>query len=195
MVATLGCRLDTIGSNGNPGLTTDIDILGSPNLRYKTNDNPTIDSLDTVPIPTSSVNNSYWKSVFILCEIAPDTQVDNFKIFTDGAGYGIGITLNVGDQFPTHNSGSTAGYEVATGTVGQSGNDLATNHTGISSVSDLFTFTIGFSLTGPTISETLGVIDAVSETSDYILTQAVVGTTATPGAKVAETITFQYDEI
>lgn len=198
MVATLGCRLDTGGSNGNPGLTTDIDILTPTfpvNLRFKTNDNPTIDATDTVPIPTAGLIHSYWKSVFIICEIAPDTKVDNFKFFTDGVGFGTDILMNVGDQFPTHTSISTAGYELATGTPGQFGDEVTANHTGISSVSNAHTFVSGFELVGPSISEDMSRLDAVNETSDYLVFQCSVGPTATPGAKPAETLTIQYDEI
>lgn len=196
MVADFDVFYDFAGTDATPGTEQDTDGLGPPNIRFKTNDNATIDVIDPVPIPVAGTNRSYWKQIYIKCNTAPDTQVDNIKFYTDGAGYGTGITLNVGDQFPVKNSLSDAGYEVATGTPGTSGDDVVTQHAGISSVTDAFTFTTGGSeLSGPTISESGSIINAIGETSNYLILQADVITTATPGNKADETLTFQYDEI
>jgi len=196
MVADFDVFFDFAGTDATPGTQQDVDGLGPPNLRWKTNDNELIDVNDPVPIPTAGTKRSFWKQIYLKCNTAPDTQVDNIKFFTDGTGYGTGITLQVGDEFPIKNSASNAGYEVATGVVGDSGDDLVTNHAIIIGVTDAFTFTSpGSELIGPTISEAGSIINAINETSNYLVFQAEVITTATPGNKVDETLTFQYDEI
>lgn len=195
MVADISIYFDFGGSDGTPGTNQDTDGLGPPNIRFKTEDDATIDTNNPVPIPAAGTNRSFWKQMYARCDAAPDTQVDNFQLYTDGGGFGTGITINIGDQFPTKNSGSNAGYEVATGTVGTSGDDVVTNHAGISSVTDLFSFIVSATLSGPTISEDSNIINAIGETSNYFILQADVINTATPGNKTDETITLQYDEI
>lgn len=195
MVADFDVFFDFGGTDTSPGTQQDTDGLGPPNIRFKTNDNELIDVNDPVPIPTAGTNRSYWKQLYLKCNTAPDTQVDNIKWFTDGAGYGTGITLQVGDEFPVKNSGSNAGYELATGTPGTTGNDVVVEHAGISAVTSAFSFTVGSPLSGPTISEAGSIINAINETTNYLILQADVINTATPGNKADETLTFQYDEI
>jgi len=195
MVAVFSVYFDTGGTDATPGASTDVDGLGAPNLRFKTNDNTTIDSVDPVPIPSAGTNYSYWKQIYLYCDTAPDTQVDNVKFYTDGGGFGTGITLNVGDEFPAHKSTSNAGYEVATGTSGTTGNEVTANHALVTGVTDAFTFTSGSPLSGPTISEDGSIINAIGESTNYLVLQLAVVSTATPGNKSDETCTFQYDEI
>jgi len=197
MVADFSVYFDFGGTDATPGTSQNIDGLGDPNLRFKTNDNTTIDSIDPVPIPSGNDTiYSYWKQIYLYCNTAPDTQVDNVKFYTDvGGGFGTGITLNVGDEFPTHNNASNAGYEVATGTSGATGDEVTANHADVTGVTDAFTFTEGSPLNGPSISEDSSVIDAIGETTDYLVLQLAVTSTATPGNKTDETLTFQYDEI
>ena len=194
MVATLKIYVDTGGSNGSPGTSTDTTSLGPPNVRLKTADDPTIDLNNPIPVPSSSVNNSFWKSCYVLCAVAPNTQVNNLKIYTAGTDFGTGITTKIGNQFPTKNHSSSSGYEVATGTVGTSGNDAVTAGY-LTSYSNLFSFTSGSPLTGPSISEAGGNIVNVNDTSNYFVLQVIVGTTASPGVQTQKTITVQYDEI
>ncbi len=197
MVADLSVRLDTGGTDGTPGTATDTDVVAGnpPNIRFKTNDNPTIDAIDPVPIPAAGTVHSYWKQIYLFCDVAPDTQVDNIKFYTDTTDFGTGITTNVGDQFPAHTSVTTAGYILATGTPGASGDEIIANHTGISSVTDAFSFSVGSPLSGPTIGEDTNIINATGETTNYIVFQVAVINTATPGNKSDETWTFQYDEV
>ena len=195
MVATLLIYVDFGGSDGTPGTNQDTTALGPPNIRLKTADDATIDAINPIPIPASSTNNSFWKSCYVRCSVAPDTQINNLKLYTDGAGFGTGITTYIGDQFPTRNSGSTAAYKKAVGTVGTSGTEIVAGYTGISSKTDFFTFTSGSPLTGPSISEAGNIITTIGHTSNYFVLQATVGTTASPGNKIDETITLVYDEI
>lgn len=195
MVATVSVYLDTTGSDNSPGTSTDIDALGPPALRFKTADNATIDTVNPVPIPAAGTNYSFIKSIYVKCDVAPDTQIDNFRLYSDGGGFGTGITTSVGDQFPVKNSGSSSGYAVATGTIGTTGTEMTVNNTDVTTKTDLFTFTSGSPMTGPSISEAGSIINLAGETTNYVILQVAVGTTATPGNKTDETLTFLYDEI
>jgi len=195
MVAAFEVKKDFGNVDGTPGTEQIVDGLGPPNIRFKTSDDATIDSINPVPIPPSGTNYSFINSIYMRCTTAPDTQVDNVKFYTDGTGYGTGITLNVGDQFPIKTSASNAGYDVATGTIGTTGLEMTVEHGDVTSVTDAFTFTVGSPLTGPSINEDSSVINAIGETTNYLILQAAVISTATPGNKTDETLTFQYDEI
>jgi len=189
MVAVFDVYFDFGGTDGTPGTEQDTDALGPPSIRFKQADDATIDSSDPVPIPAAGTNYSYWKHVYLYCATAPDTQVNNVKLYTDGGGFGTGITTYVGDEMPTKNSGSDAGYEVADSAV-----TMVSNHTGISAQTDLFSYTSGSSKT-ISISETSSIIDAIGETTNYVVLQVVVVSTASVGDKTDETITYVYDEI
>ncbi|MCH7561882.1 MAG: hypothetical protein IIC67_11065, partial [Thaumarchaeota archaeon] len=166
-----------------------IDAFGPPALRFKKADNPTIDSSDPMPITTATTEFSRWKQIYLKCSNAPDTQVDNIRFFTDGGGFGTGISVDVADEFPTHNSGATTGYDVS------DANAVMTTHTDITTVTDAFSFTSGSPLSGPSISEAGSIINATGETTDYLVLQMKVIDTASPGNLTDETFTFRYDEI
>jgi len=190
MTATFNVMLDTGGSAGSPATETNTDGLGPPNVRFKQADDPNIDSNNPIPIPTdSSTNYSYWKQVYLQCGTAPDTQVDNVRFFTDGTGFGTGITTNIGSPFPEKSSTSDLGYDPATSAV------AITNHANVNSASDVFTYTSGTLLDGPTISETDNTITASGNTTDYMVLGMNVTSGASPGNLADETFTFRYDEI
>jgi len=191
MVATVAVFVET-GPNATP-VETDTSALGPPNIRFKTADDSVIDANNPIPIPTSGTNRSFWKHIFLKATGGTFTQIDNVKFFTDGTGFPTGITVNVGDETPTKNSGSTAGYDQATGTVGTNGDELTT-HANITAKTDAFSFTSGSPKT-VTISEAGAIIDASGETTNYVVGQMDVADTASPGDLADETWTFQYDEI
>ena len=87
-----------------------------------------------------SAVNSFWKQIYLKVTGGTFTQIDNVKFYTDGGGFGTGISTFVGDQLPTKNSGSDAGYVVATGTVGTSGNAMVASHAGVSAQTDAFIY-------------------------------------------------------
>lgn len=194
MVATMKVYCDFGGTDGSPGTEQDATALGSPNVRFKTADNNTIDSNAKLVKPSAGNNYSYWKSIYLKCTVAPSVQIDNIKIYTDGTGYGTGITTNVGDETPVKNSGASSGYVVATGTEGTSGDELVANNSEISAVTDFFTYTDA-AAKDVSISESGNVIDDVDETSNYVILQIKLDNTVTSGQKSVETITFQYDEV
>lgn len=191
MAATFNVMLDTGGTDGTPGTSTNTDPLGPPNMRFKYADNALIDSNDPIPIPPSGTKYSKWKSIYLKCTSPPNTQVNNLKFYTDGSNFGTGITVRVGQQFPTKNSGSNTGYKVATPVD----TAILNNYSGITSVADAFTFTSGSPLTGPSITEASNIITASNQTTNYLILQMEVISTASPGDLADETFTLQYDEI
>jgi hypothetical protein len=194
MTATLQVIFDNGGSDGNPANEDIVDALGPPRLKMKTADNSTIDNVNPIPKPAAGTNYSFWKQVYLKCSVAPSSQCDNFKWYTDGSGFGTGIALKIGTQTPTKNSGSDAGYEVATGTIGETGDEMVAAHAGLSGSADAFGFTTGAPKT-VSCSEAGTKIDAIGETTNYIILQAEVGTTASAGTPSNETLTWKWDEI
>ena len=198
MVATVAVYVET-GLNATPVAVDTTSIPNSPpNIRFKTADDPTIDTNNPIPIPASGTKRSFWKNIFLKVTAGPFVQIDEIKFFTGGGGFGTGITVFVGNETPVRNSISTAGYDQATGTVGDDGDEMVAgtpNHDFISGSQDAFA---NFTSTTPkpvSISESGSVIDAVGETSNYIIAQMDVASTAGPGDLVNEIWTFQYDEI
>lgn len=151
------------------------------NVRFCTTDAYNPVATYPIPIPDSGTNYSYWKTLRLKFT-GSYTQVTNVLIYSDGTGFGTGITTNIGDEV-----GQT--YEQATGTPGATG-DIMTDHTSITGVTDLMTYV---STAAKTVDDT-----TLSGDPDYakeIVLQMVVIDTATAGTLAAETITWQYDEI
>lgn len=178
------------GSDNSPGGSIAIGTIGPPNLRFKQADNPTVDTNNPVVIPAAGTGYSYWKQIYLACTVAPDTQVDNVQFYTDGTSFQTtNCLVVVGLQFPVRSDGVTTGYDVADGSA------VMTTHTDISGTADAFDYTSGATLSGPSISESGTLIDAVGETTNYLVLQLLVTSSATPGDQANETFTFQYDEI
>lgn len=197
MVATVSVRCDTGGSNGTPGTNTDIDALGPPALQMRSDDSTVTDGTGDILKPSSGTNYSYTKSCYLYCDVAPDTQIDNVQLYSDGSsGFGTGIGLVVGNELPTRNSGATTGYRLATGTPGSTGNEMVAGpYTGvITAVTSVFTYNSG-STKSITISESGSIINAVGETTNYFVLQLTVASTASPHTLANETVTLQYDEV
>ena len=193
MVAVLEEYFDNGGTDTNP-VETKVDALGPPRLKMKTADNPTIDNVNPVPKPVSGDNYSFWKQVYLMCATAPDTMCNNFRWYMDGANnFGTDIALKIGTQHPVKTSVSNAGYDVATGTVGETG-DIMTDHPGITAMSDAFGFTAASPKT-VSCGEAGNLINAIGETTNYIVLQASVGHTASAGTPSNETATWKWDEI
>ena len=195
MPATVAVYVET-GINASPVAVDTTNIQDAPpNIRFKTADDPTIDTNNPIPIPASGTKRSFWKSIFLKAVSGTFLKIDTIKFFTNGPGFGTGITVFIGGETPVRNSASTAGYDQATGVVGDDGNEMIASHSGISTKDDAFvTFTPSTPKT-VTISENLSEIDAIGETSTYIVAQMDVDSTAGPGDLDNEIWTFQYDEI
>ena len=160
-------------------------------VRFKQADDATIDTSDPIPVPGAGNERSYWKQLYFKVTAGTFTQIDNINIWTDGATtWGAQVTLYIGLQFPTNNSGAPeSGYEVADTT-----NAMTTDHSGVSTEASVFNYTSGSGLT-ISISESGSVIDATGEMTDYIVMQMNVASGATGGDLDNEDITWEYDEI
>lgn len=194
MAADMSVYFDFGGSDGSPGTEQDTDALGPPRMRFKTADDATIDLNNPIPIPAAGTKYSYLKHLYLYATAAPDTQVDNVKLYTDGTGFGTGITVKVGDEMPVKTNASSAGYKVATGTPGDTGDEMVAAHGDLSGSTDLFTYNSG-SPKSITIGEDGGIINSIGETTHYVVLQMEVDNTASPGTLSNETITWRYDEI
>jgi hypothetical protein len=193
MAATMSIRYDFGGSDGSPGTEQDVDALGPPSIRFKSADDATIDLNDPVLIPGAGTNYSFWKQLYLYCDDPDGSTIDNVLFYSDGdVDFGTGVTLMVGDELPTKNSGSDAGYEVATGADG-SGDEMVAAHADLTGSTDADNLTVGSPLT-VTISETDNEINLAAETSNYVVLQTDVISTASSGDSANETLTFAYDE-
>jgi len=197
MVATVHVFFDFGGTDNSPGTPQDVDALGPPNLRFKTNDNATIDTVDPIPIVASVTKYSYWKQIYLKVTAGTFTQIDNVKLYTDTTPFGTGIATYIGDEQPLHSSTVTTGYDLATGTPGDTGDRMdsgGNKHTDITARTNIFSF----SSAAPkaiTISESGSKMDAIGETTNYAVVQMEVIDTASPGDLADETWTYRYDEI
>lgn len=194
MVAVMDVYFDFGGTDGSPGTEQDTDALGPPRMRFKTADDATIDANNPIPVPTTGTNYSYWKQIYLYCGTAPAVKVDNVRLYSDESGFGTGISLMVGDEFPTKTNALDTGYEVATGTPGDTGDEMVAAHAGLTGSTDMFTFTSAVPLS-VSISEAGNLIDAIGETTNYVVMQMEVISTASPNNLTDETLTFQYDQV
>lgn len=158
--------------------------ITSINTRANAEDaHSTAGTTNSILIPSSSSNYSYWVTTRLDVTAITAGTVNNIKWYTDGAnGFGTGVTC-VGN--------TASSYVQATGTAGTTGTVLSTgNHAGLAGTpTDVFANTSGSpkSVTGSTSS--------VSSTfADMFVYQIVVGTTAASGATASETFTYQYDD-
>ena len=189
MVSTIEAFENNGGTPTTPGTETNISNNVPVNIRYQRADNAIISLDDPNTIPPTGTSYSRWKSHFLKCLVAPDTFVNNVKIFTDGVGYGVGVSVVIGDETPTKNNSSDAGYDPAD-TV----DDPLINHVGITTTSDIFSFTSG-APKSISISETANNITQVGDTTNYFIHQMEVINTATVGTLLAENYTIEYDEV
>jgi len=183
MTAAFDVSWDFGGTANSPGTVEEV----LTNLRFNNEDTNDQDTASPVTVPTSGTNYSFWKQIYLDCTTAPDTQVNNVKIYTDGTLGWTGSTVVVGDDTLTHNSGSDAGYDPGQALV-------MTTHDTVTATTDLFSFTSGSSRT-VTISEAGSIINATGEFTDYVCLGEELSTSGTEGTEATETITFQYDEI
>ena len=190
MVAVVAVFYDFGGAVDAPGTKQNIDALGPPRARFKDADNATIDLLNPIVIPGAGTVRSRWKHFYIKVTTAPDTQIDNLKIYGDGTGFGTGITMDVGDETPINTDLGDGGYDPS-----DVSDEVMTNHVDITAVTEFFTnFTSG-APKSVSISEATNILNAIDEESDYVILQLLVANTASPGDLADETITWEYDEI
>jgi hypothetical protein len=142
----------------------------------------TAGTTNSILIPTSGTNYSYWVTTQLEVTAITGGTVNNLRWYTDGAnGFGTGVTCK---------AQNATSYVQASGTPGTTGTQLTTgNHAGLSGAPvDAFTFTSGSpkSLTGSTSS--------AAKFGDLMVYQIEVGTTAASGPTASETFTWKYDD-
>lgn len=178
MAATVTIRRWT-GSSGSP---TKTDITGI-NTRANAEDaHSTAGTSNSILIPGTGSNYSYWVSTRLSVDAITGGTVDNFRWYSDGSnGLGTGVTC-VGNDADE--------YVQATGTEGETGTELTTgNHANLSGAPvDVFSFTSGSpkAITGTTSS--------TGDVGDFFVYQIVVASTASSGATSSETFTWAYDD-
>jgi len=190
MAATMNVVWDYGGAVNAPGTT----LEAVSNLRFNAEDTNDQDLLSPL-IKTGGTVYSYVKHVYMYCSVAPDTQISAMEVYTDGTLGWTGITVNVGDgtQDRTYNAASPtyAGYDPAVG-IGQA---IMTDHDTVAAQTSLFTYNSG-SPRSVQINETSNIINAVNETTCYLVLQAVLSGSESSGLQApAETITFSWSEI
>jgi hypothetical protein len=166
MAATLSVKEVNGASSGTPTTVTA--------SRFCTDDLVTPGVVSPLVRPAAGSNYSYVKSFYINADTTPAGTINNIKWYTDGTIGWTGVTI----QAKTINT-----YTQATGTPNTTGAQM----TGGADASTL-TSASPLSVTGTLSNPSTGKI------SDYVLIQAVVGTTAVAGTLAAETLTWRYDE-
>ena len=151
------------------------------NVRFNLADDNDQDANNPCVRPAAGTNYSYWKSLRLYASVAPDTAINNVKIYSDGGAPWTGCMIYVGDE-------TTSTYDQATG-AGDSGDEMVANHSQETGKTDFFTYTSGAT---KSVSGSIGA--ATGDISDYVVLQLDIGTTAVGGAQAAETATWQYDE-
>jgi len=141
-------------------------------VRYKNADDANVDANDPMVVPGAGSDFSFDKWLRLNISVAPDTQIENLKAYTDGAnGFGTGVL---------------AWYK----TIGTFSTPSApANATGYT---DIFTKTSGSPIDMDAINT--GPFSSTGDIGDYLITMLEVASTATQGALTGETLTFSYDE-
>ena len=157
--------------------------ITSQNTRANAEDaHSTAGTANSILVPTSGTNYSYWVVTRLNITSITAGTVDNLKWYTDGANnFGTGVTCSVG---------TATGYTQATGTLGQTGTTLnATNYpTWTLGNANAFTYVTGSPLS------VAGTTTATGQFGDRVVYQIGVDTTAASGATAQETFTWRYDD-
>lgn len=156
------------------------------NVRFKLADNNVQDDNDPSITPIAGVNYSRWKVLVLYASVAPDTGINNIKLYTDGNLPWAGCTLSIG--YITGPIYGTDTYRQATQT-GNSGDEMVANYAELSGSTDMFSFT---SDSPAAIPGSIGA--ATGEISDYIVLQLTLTTSVLGGTQAAETLTWRFDE-
>ncbi len=144
----------------------------SGTVRFKLADNATVDTNNPITIPSSGYTYSFTKQIRMYCASAPDTKIDNLRLYTDGSNnFGTGVDV------------------LATNT----GTTFSANATSAMSGQDLF----GFTSAAPFDMDSVASADvtATGFVGDICRMQMRVSSLCSPGTLSSETVTLAYDEI
>ena len=156
-----------IEKNGTAGTATQKD---SGTVRFKNADNATVDSNNPMVVPTSGSDYSYEKWLRLKVTVAPDTNISNLAMYSDGSiGFGTGVTpyaKAVATYATPAEATATAGYTALASYTSGSALDLGT-----------------------------AAVTGTGEKGSHAVLMLKVDSTASPGTLSAETLTFSYDEL
>jgi len=151
------------------------------NIRFKAADDNAQDFTNTIKIPTSGSNYSYWKHVAPVATSPPANFINNVKFYVQGSVDWPGCTLRVAQ---------VANYSQAIGTQGVTGAEASANHPDHPTMVDVnnYTQTNPLRLSGSIGPTTGKIIDG------YLLMQLEVTPSATAGITSQVTFVWEYDE-
>lgn len=154
--------------------------ITSGSTRWSSSDDPNPGTGNSVPIPTSGVNRSFWVATRLSVAANPDGHtINNLRWFPTTSNAPAGLTYEVVEA---------SAYDQASGTVGTTGDALSTHASIVEGPVDVFT---------KSAASPLGVAGTTTTTGqfgNYVSYQAVVDQTAAPGLQPTETFTWRYDE-
>lgn len=178
MPATVTIRRWT-GASGSPSKTDITNI----NTRANAEDaHTTAGTTNSVLIPASGTNYSYWVATRLSIDAITSGTVNNIKWYTDG-------TNNFGDGVTCVGNTATS-YVQATGTVGTTGLQLTTGNYSTLAAAPSNVFAHTFS----SPKSVAGSATATGDLGDFFVYQIEVASTAASGAPPSETFTWQYDD-
>jgi hypothetical protein len=146
----------------------------SGTIRFKNADDATVDLNDPIVRPGAGSVNSYekWLRLYIGAT-GPTGAITSPRAYSDGTNnFGTGVTMNAG-------------------VVGTFATPVST--TSAVATTDFFTYTSGSPRTMD-VTNTGPYTGTLSDIADYLVMQAVVASTASPGLTSSETLTIAYDE-
>ena len=151
------------------------------NVRFKAADDNVQDFTNTIKIPTSGSNYSYWKHVAPVAASPPVNFINNVKFYVQGSVNWPGCTLRVAQ---------VTNYSQAIGTQGVTGAEASANHPDHPTMVDVnnYTQTNPLRLSGSIGNTTGKIIDG------YLLMQLEVTPSATAGITSQVTFVWEYDE-
>lgn len=193
MAATVVVKELNGGSNGTPGTYTTCSSSATSWLRVSDAHGSSSPS-NKIPIPSSGINYSYWKSYLAEVTANGDSNtLDNWKMYyTQDSDYEAGGKVGTSGGLKLGYSGSTYGHDTPTDydvALGQSdsngwGGQVITTHGEISSAVNMPTTATAYD--GQQITST--------GSTNFFVLQLYVDTDATLGTIGACTAHIQYDE-
>lgn len=189
MTAVVEVQVAEGGSDGSPNSFV---TVTSPDdgVRFQSADRPhQVDNSYPILVPPSGSNYSYW--VHMGLDISGTfTQVTDIDLYSDGTISWTTCTLKVSNISggPPHGLTMNTEYELATGTEGETGDEMVANHTGVDSAVDVTTYTSASALSVDT-----SLITSAGK-SKFVVLQLTVPTGATEGVYSGETLTWEYTE-
>ena len=180
------------GNGAGPDWTT------KTSIRFCTADAHAPGTDNPIPIPESDFNYSYWKSICLALS-GSFTKINNVRFYCDGAiGWNMGTEgeLRVGVRDAGDNGCPDGSYDQATGTPGETGDDMedgSDGHAYYKGETTKSASVADYSSGSPLEVDTTDHDEA--ERTKHVVLQVKVADDATQGEQTDETLTFKYDEI